>query len=155
MSEPQQLTTARRCLARAEAAYRSAGGLADLEQALALLEEVMTGGIVRHRTVAENLAVAYSTKIYERIRALIEADPAVPEPALEHCFKIVLAFDQLTIELPAGANALKVAVVRRLIDRYYEGHPPERKRRALEQLAAVSGSSPGSSPGRESGVSSD
>jgi hypothetical protein len=58
----------------------------------------------------------------------------VPEPALEHFFKVVLAFDQVSAELPASAKALKIAVVRQLIDRYYEGHPPEKKREALREL---------------------
>jgi len=29
--------------------------------------------------------------------------------------------------------------VRRLIDRYYEGHPAERKQQALEELAQITG----------------
>lgn len=58
---------------------------------------------------------------------------------LEHYFKVVLAFDVLSDDLPADAAALKVAVVRALIERYYEGHPPEAKRRALAELAKVGG----------------
>lgn len=58
---------------------------------------------------------------------------------LEHYFKVVLAFDVLSDDLPADAAALKVAVVRALIERYYEGHPPEAKRRALVELAKVGG----------------
>jgi hypothetical protein len=61
----------------------------------------------------------------------------VPEPELEHFFKVVLAFDQIGVELPQSAQDLKIAVVRRLIERYYEGHPPERKQRALAELAQV------------------
>jgi hypothetical protein len=59
----------------------------------------------------------------------------VPEPELEHYFKVVLAFDQVSASLPPEAAELKVAVVRALIERYYEGHPPERKRAALAELA--------------------
>jgi hypothetical protein len=47
----------------------------------------------------------------------------------------VLAFDQMSASLPSKAAELKVAVVRALIERYYEGHPPERKRAALAELA--------------------
>jgi len=37
------------------------------------------------------------------------------------------------------AQDLKIEVVRRLIDRYYEGHPAERKQQALEELAQITG----------------
>jgi hypothetical protein len=69
----------------------------------------------------------------------VAADRQLPEPDLEHYFKVVLAFDQIGVELPQSAQDLKIAVVRRLIDRYYEGHPPERKQQALEELAQITG----------------
>jgi hypothetical protein len=49
----------------------------------------------------------------------------------------VLAFDQTGVELPESAQELKIAVVRRLIDRYYEGHPPEKKEQMLAELAQI------------------
>ena len=58
---------------------------------------------------------------------------------LEHYFKVVLALDQVGEALPATAAELKLAVVRALIDRYYEGHSPADKRRALEQLSQLKG----------------
>jgi hypothetical protein len=61
----------------------------------------------------------------------------VPEPQLEHLFKVVLAFDQSEVELPDNAREVKVEIARRLIDRYYEGHSPEQKRKALEQLTKI------------------
>ena len=61
----------------------------------------------------------------------------MPEPDLEHLFKVVLAFDERSFELPEEARATKVSLVRDLIDRYYEGHSPETKRAALEQLAEI------------------
>jgi hypothetical protein len=64
-------------------------------------------------------------------------DAQVPEPMLEHCFKVVLAFDQVQEALPAAATQLKIDVVKALIERYYEGHPPEKKRAALEQLETL------------------
>jgi hypothetical protein len=67
----------------------------------------------------------------------VAGDAQLPEPELEHFFKVVLAFDQVGAALPDSAQELKVAVVRRLIDRYYEGHPAEKKRRALEELAQL------------------
>ena len=71
------------------------------------------------------------------VERLLDEDRAVPEPELEHFFKLVLAFDQIVDALPPSARALKIEVARRLIERYYEGHPQERKLealRALEQL---------------------
>lgn len=138
MNEPRELLAAREHLARGEANYRSAAGLAELEQGLGLLDDVMTGKHARHRAIAENIAKTYSTRIYAGIATLLEADRAVPEPLLEHLFKVVLAFDQSEIELPDNARAVKVEIARRLIDRYYEGHSPEQKRKALEQLTKIS-----------------
>jgi len=65
MIEPPQLLSAREHLSRAEAKYRSEDGLFHLEEGLALLEEVMAGDSPEYRTVAQNLASTYSTKIYE------------------------------------------------------------------------------------------
>ena len=61
----------------------------------------------------------------------------MPEPQLEHLFKVVLAFDQSEVELPDTAREVKIEIARRLIDRYYEGHSPEQKRKALEQLTKI------------------
>jgi hypothetical protein len=137
MSEPRELVAAREHLARGEASYRSAGGLAELEQGIGLLDDVMSGKDARHRAIAQNIAKTYTTRIYASISALLEADRAVPEPLLEHLFKVVLAFDQSEIDLPDNARAVKVEIARRLIDRYYEGHSAEYKRQALEQLTKI------------------
>lgn len=138
MSEPRELLAARDHLARGEASFRSAAGLAELEQGIGLLDELMSAKDARHRSIAENIAKTYSTRIYRSIAALLESDRAVPEPLLEHLFKVVLAFDQSEIELPDNARAVKVEIARRLIDRYYEGHSPEQKRKALEELTKIS-----------------
>jgi hypothetical protein len=138
VSEPRELLAARDHLARGEASFRSAAGLAELEQGIGLLDELMSAKDARHRSIAENIAKTYSTRIYRSIAALLESDRAVPEPLLEHLFKVVLAFDQSEIELPDNARAVKVEIARRLIDRYYEGHSPEQKRKALEELTKIS-----------------
>jgi hypothetical protein len=137
VSEPRELLTAREHLARAEASYGSAAGLAELELGLGLLDDVMSANNSSHRAIAANIAKTYSTRIYRSIAALLGGDRAVPEPQLEHLFKVVLAFDQSDVELPDNARAIKVEIARRLIDRYYEGHSPEQKRRALEQLTKI------------------
>jgi hypothetical protein len=137
MTEPRELLAAREHLARAEASYRSAAGLAELEQGLGLLDDLLSAKSSAHRAVAENLAKTYATRIYRSITTLLAGDRAVPEPQLEHLFKVVLAFDQSEVELPDNARAVKIEIARRLIDRYYEGHSPEHKRKALEQLTKI------------------
>lgn len=135
--EPRELLVAREHLARGEAAYRSAAGLAELELGIGLLDEVMSAKDAGHRAIAQNIAKAYAMRIYRSIDALLVADRAVPEPQLEHLFKVVLAFDQADIELPDNAREIKVEIARRLIDHYYEGHSAEYKRKALEQLTQI------------------
>jgi hypothetical protein len=137
MPEPQELLKARRCLARAEAELRSAEGLRELVEGLAFLEDVIGTGTASAASTARNLATSYAARVYARVGDALAADEQVPEPELEHFFKVVLAFDQVGVDLSQAAQDLKVAVVRRLIDRYYEGHPPERKRRALAELEQV------------------
>ncbi len=99
-----------------------------------LLDEVIAGAKAAESKVARNLAATYAARIYARIGELLARDSQVPEPALEHLFKVVLAFDQVRAALPDSARELKIAVVRQLIDRYYEGHPPEKKHAALREL---------------------
>ena len=137
MSEPRELLAAREHLARGEASYRTAAGLAELEQGLGLLDEVMAAKNANHRSVAENIAKTYATRIYRSIGALLEGDRAVPEPLLEHLFKVVLAFDQCEVDLPDTAREVKIEIARRLIDHYYEGYSPEQKRQAIEQLMKI------------------
>ena len=137
MAEPRELATARRHLAFAEAELDSAHGLARLTEGLGLLDDVMAGRDAVAARTAGNLAASYAARIYERIGAAVTNDRQLPEPQLEHYFKVVLALDQVGEALPAEAAELKLAVARALIDRYYEGHSPEQKRRALEQLAAL------------------
>ncbi len=139
MAEPRELATARRHLAFAEADLDSTEGLARLAEGLGLLDALMAGYDPPAARTAANLAASYVGRIYERIRAAVAKDPQLPEPTLEHYFKVVLALDLVGEALPATAAELKLAVVRALIDRYYEGHSPAEKRRALEQLAQLKG----------------
>jgi hypothetical protein len=135
MVESRELKAARRFLAEAEAKLDSADGLARLAEGLGCLDGLIEGGAASEAKTASNLAASYAGRIYQRVRALVERDAQLPEPELEHYFKVVLAFDQVGSALPPEAAELKVAVVRALIERYYEGHPPERKRAALAELA--------------------
>jgi hypothetical protein len=137
-SEPKQLILAREHLAKAEAMYRSKDGLFHLEEGLALLEEIIDD-VPASRSVARNLAATYAMKLYGSVKRAIEADRGVPEPELEHFFKVVLAFDQGDFDLPAEARQVKIGIAKALIERYYEGHPEELKRKALEELGKVSG----------------
>ena len=137
MREPRELTEARRCLAQAEADFGSDEGLARLAEGLEHLDGVIAAGAAAAARTATNLAQRYASRILTRVHALVAADPQLPEPVLEHLFKVVLAFDGIGIVLPDAAAELKIDVVRRLIDRYYEGHPPERKQQALAELAQL------------------
>jgi hypothetical protein len=123
-------------MAAAEASWASAGGLTRLSDALGRLADIIEAGGAEAR-IASNLAATYAGRFYGRVRDKLERDAQVPEPELEHYFKVVLAFDQVQSALPAAAADLKIGVVEALIERYYEGHPPERKQAALEQLAAL------------------
>ena len=139
VEEPRQLRAARQHLSQAEASYRSANGLFHLEEGLALLEELLASDEPAHRLIARNLAETYATKIFRAVTRLVETDRGLPEPELEHLFKVVLAFDEHGFQLPAESSAAKVSVVEHLVDRYYEGHSPEEKRKVLEELAEITG----------------
>ena len=136
MSESRELVAARASMAAAEGAWASADGLAQLEDGLEALADIMDAGKGEAR-IAGNLAATYAARLYGRVRDKLERDAQVPEPELEHCFKVVVAFDRVQSALPAAAAELKVSVVKALIERYYEGHPAEKKRAVLEQLAAL------------------
>ena len=137
MNESAELTAARASMAAAEAAWASADGLARLDDGLGRLADIIEAGTPAESRIASNVAASYAGRFYARVRDALARDPQVPEPALEHYFKVVLAFDQVQSALPAAAADLKIGVVEALVERYYEGHPPEKKRAALEQLAAL------------------
>jgi hypothetical protein len=137
MPESRSLSAARHCLAEAEAAWSTADGLARLTEGLERLTEVMEVGSKDEVRTASNLAVSYAGRFYGRVRDKLQRDAQVPEPELEHCFKVVLAFDQVKEALPPKSAEIKIDVVKALIERYYEGHSAEKKRAALEQLAAL------------------
>lgn len=137
MNESRELVAARAAMAAAETAWASADGLARLEEGLELLADIIDAGKGAEARIASNLAGSYAGRFYGRVRAKIERDSQVPEPELEHYFKVVLAFDRVQSALPAAAADLKIGVVEALVERYYEGHPPEKKRAVLEQLATL------------------
>lgn len=137
MNESRELGAARASMAAAEAAWASADGLARLEDGLERLADIIDAGKGAEARIAGNLAASYAGRFYGRVRDKLEREAQVPEPELEHYFKVVLAFDRVQSALPAAAAELKIGVVEALIERYYEGHPPEKKRAVLEQLAAL------------------
>jgi hypothetical protein len=138
MNESRDLQKARVHLARAETQFSTAVGYAELEQGLGLLAELMESD-TDERVIANNLAATYATKIFQRVDTTLATDRAVPQPLLEHFFKLMLAFDQGEFVIPDSAAELKIKVVRHLIDLVYEGHPAEAKRKALEQLSRITG----------------
>jgi len=135
MAESRELEAARRALAAAEADLSTSDGLARLTEGLEQLDAIMGSAPPAEARTARNLASTYASRVYRQVRALLTTDAQVPEPELEHYFKIVLAFDQIGGALPADAAELKITVVKSLIERYFEGHPPDRKRAALAELA--------------------
>jgi hypothetical protein len=139
MAEPANLLLARKHLSLAESGYRSEDGLVQLEEALALLDEVALDGEEKYQAIAKNLLSTYSSRICESIRKLVDGDPALPQPELEHLFKVLLAFDAVDLELPDFVRTTKINVVRRLIDLAYEGYPAEEKQKVLEQLTGIVG----------------
>jgi hypothetical protein len=134
--ESKELTEARRLLARAEAELGSADGLACLADGLALLDDIVAAGSPAEAAVARNLASAYAGRLCAKVDGWL-ADPYLPEPRLELAFKLLTAFDAFVQALPQAARETKIEVARRLIDRYYEGHSPERKRQAFRELAKL------------------
>jgi hypothetical protein len=127
----------RRRLAEAEGSWTSAAGLARLVDGLERLGDLIETAAATEARTARNLAATYAGRFYARVRGELERHAQLPEPELEHYFKVVLAFDQVQDALPPEAAELKIAVVESLIERYYEGHPPERKQAALAQLAEL------------------
>ena len=131
------IVKAREHLAQAESTYRSEDGLHHLREGIAILEEILLDDDSEHETVARNLLSTYSARICDSIRKQIETTPGLPEPELEHLFKVLVAFDSADLELPEYVRSLKIDVVRRLIDRYYEGYSDADKQKMLEQLADI------------------
>ena len=135
--ESPLLWTARQHLAQAEARYRSADGLFHLDEALSLLEDVIATGSAEQARVARNLAATYAARIHRAVQRLLQTDRGVPEPELEHLFKVVLLFDERGFELPVESRANKIELVRQLIDRYYEGRSAAEKQTMLEELTKI------------------
>ena len=138
MTESPLLRDARQRLATAEATFASPDALLQLEEGLGLLDELIEDD-AGEQAIARTLAATYATRIFGRVRAAIATDHAIPEPTLEHFFKLMLAFDTGDFDLPEESRVLKIAVVRRLIDLIYQGYPAEAKRKALERLKEIVG----------------
>ena len=139
MAEPAKLVSAREHLSLAESNYRSEDGLVHLEEGLALLEEVALDGAREHKAVAHNLLSTYAARICESVKEVVQSERGLPGPDLEHLFKVLLAFDAAGSKLPGYVRSLKIDVVKRLIDLYYEGYPAEEKGKILHQLTGIVG----------------
>jgi hypothetical protein len=138
MRESRLLVDARARLARGEAAFGSKEGLHDIQQGLALLEELIedpaeAGG----HAIASNVGRSYLGRIYARVAARVGSDAHIPEPELEYFFHVLRSFDDTGFDLPPDARALKIEVVRRLVGLYYEGHGSAAKQPVLAELEAL------------------
>lgn len=137
MSAASSLAAARVQLAEAEKMLRSRDGLIQFEEGLDLLQEAIAEGSADEQRLARNIGSTYATKVYSHVRRSIERDRSVPEPQLEHLFKLLLVFDDGDLDLPPDAREVKLALARHLLDRYLEGHAPQEKRAALEELMKI------------------
>src|SRR5690606_36772708 len=99
-----------------------------------LLQEAIAEGAADEQRLARNIGSTYAAKIYSYVRRSIECDRNAPEPELEHLFKLLLVFDEGDLDLPPDAREVKLALGRRLLDCYLEGHASEEKRPALQEL---------------------
>src|SRR5688572_27775439 len=106
MPESRELAAARLCMAEAEADWTSAETLARLSDGLGRLADIIEGTKPEAPT-ASNLAATYAGRFYARVREKLERDAQVPEPELEHCFKVLLAFDLVESSLPPAASDVK------------------------------------------------
>jgi hypothetical protein len=137
MTEPKELAAARAHLAKAEAALMSEDGLFHLHEGLGFLEAI----IGDHRAaavaaVARNLGQTYASRIFERVERDVGKSDST-EPQLEHAFALLRTFDEVGFDLPERAGALKVEIVRRLLDFYSEGGAPADRERLRAQLAQI------------------
>lgn len=137
MSEPAELVAARKHLSRAETMFRSPVGLQHLEEGIEGLERIATSANTDHHELATNLLATYTSRICRAVKSLVDGDPHLPEPELEHLFKVLLAFDAVEIPMPDYVRSLKVDVVKRLIDHYYEGHSSDEKNELMRRLANI------------------
>ena len=138
MRESKMLVDARVRLAKAEAVFGSKDGLHDLQEGLGMLEELLLDPAeAACHAVARNVGLSYLGRIHARIAARVAAEPHIPEPELEHLFLVLRSFDDTGFEAPPEARALKIAVVRRLVRLYYEGHGAGAKQPVLEELEAL------------------
>jgi hypothetical protein len=134
------LALARDHLAKAESKLLTEDGLHHLQEGLALVEAVLEGKPSKQtESVAVKLGRTYTTRIYDHIRGKVEKRQNLSEPELEHLFAVIRVFDDASFELPPESKNLKVDIVRRLVDLYYEGYTPAQKEAALRKLAELSG----------------
>ena len=139
MREPRELESARAHLARAESQFGSRDGLVHLQEGLALLEDLIDGGSA-HAAIARNVGTAYCSTIYRRIASRVSSAAPISEPELERLFETMRCFDDVGLELPDDARALKVEIVKRLLTLYTEGRNAAEKRRVFERFEDLLGS---------------
>ena len=140
MRVPDDLALAKDHLARAESTLVSEDGLRHLQEGLALLEAVIDNKRgTESESVARNLGQTYTSRVYEYVRREFENKRLLSEPELEHLFAVIRVFDDACFDLPPHSRRLKVDIVCRLIDSYYEGYSASEKEEVFKKLAEVSG----------------
>jgi hypothetical protein len=143
MAPQDELALARDHLAKAESVLLTEDGLHHLREGLACLEAVIDASVGTQReSIAHNLGRTYTSRIYEYIRHSVEKNRTLSEPELEHLFAVIRAFDEARFDLPPESKRLKVDIVRRLIDLYYEGYTAIQKEEVFRKLAEISNDVP-------------
>jgi hypothetical protein len=138
-NESAGLAAARDLLAQAESALDTPQGLAALRDGLGLLDDVAGDASAAEARIARNLGAAYADNVHQHVERRLGSGLNLSEAELQHAFAMLRAFDATVFAVPAGDRALKIELVRRLIDIYYEGYPQAAKQRAIDELAAMSG----------------
>ena len=137
MPESRELSAARVCLAEAETSLASADGLARLTDGLERLDDILETGSKAEARTAGNLAASYAAVFMPASAIGSSATPRCRSRSSSIGSRSCWRSTRSKTPCPAAAAELKIGVVRALIERYYEGHPPEKKRAVLEQLAAL------------------
>lgn len=134
INESRELIAARDHLQRAERDLLSDDGAYHVTEGLYLLETIASTNNDESAT-ALRLGETYVSRFAAAIRAAIE--PAdVPEPTLEKLLKTVQMLEHVQTGDRDDLQALRIAVAKRLVDRYFEGYSDQEKQAQISLLLA-------------------
>ena len=138
MSKAKSIDRSRNLLADIETQLQEPAILADLQRALVLLEDAMECGDPGESQLAENIGETYSDALFQRISHRLGEPSKLTEPELRQYFEVLNTIEKSPFSLPKEARETKIALVEGLIDIWFEGHPPQAKAKAMQQLFKIS-----------------